>query len=245
MAIKKLSVGPEYIILNILRILNIIALSTVVAASWIMLIKTFAISRLFLIDAIGHAATSTVSMFLIISELPVFKSYFSRHWPLLSSESGLVCLGASMAILGVTILGNFNKQGISPDSLGLPFWRIVISSGVLVSVLGVSNIIASYVFRNKRAGITARQVRSYGVVAATTRAAVGLDHCPRKPYYNEFMHNRRSPSVTENRRQLNPKMPLDISTQLNAAKDHSKDLETGVPVVQPEKTYHPHNSENV
>jgi hypothetical protein len=81
-------------------------------------------------------------VFLIISELPVFKSYFSRHWPLLSSESGLVCLGASMAILGVTILGNFNKQGISPDSLGLPFWRIVISSGVLVSVLGVSNIIA-------------------------------------------------------------------------------------------------------
>ncbi|KAH0551445.1 hypothetical protein GP486_007339 [Trichoglossum hirsutum] len=240
MSTKNLSAGPGYIILNILRVLNIIALSTVVVASWVMLIKAFAISRPFFIDAINYVTTSTVSMFLIVSELSIFKNYFSRDWPLLGPNSGFVCLGASMTIIGVTILGNLNKQTMSSESIGLPFWRIVISSGILVSVLGVMNIIAS-----KKAGITARQVRSYGAVAATTRAAVGIDRCPKKPYYNEFMHNRRSPSVTENRRQLNPKMPLDISSQLNAAKDHLKDLETGVPVVRPDKTYHPHNSENV
>src|SRR5438876_7948702 len=91
----------------------------------------------------AHATSMlTITAFLIVSELPIFKNYFSRDWPLLSSTSGFVCLGASMVILGVTILANLNKQAISPATLGLSFWRIVISSGILVSVLGFMNIIA-------------------------------------------------------------------------------------------------------
>jgi hypothetical protein len=81
-------------------------------------------------------------VFLIVSELPIFRGYFSRNWPLLSPTSGLVFLGVSMVVLGVTIMGNLNKQAISPKSLGLPFWRIVISSGILVGLLGFMNIIA-------------------------------------------------------------------------------------------------------
>jgi len=41
----KPSAGPAYIMLNILRAMNIIALSMVIAASWVMLIKTFVVSR--------------------------------------------------------------------------------------------------------------------------------------------------------------------------------------------------------
>ncbi|KAH0543819.1 hypothetical protein FGG08_001858 [Glutinoglossum americanum] len=245
MSIIKQSAGSGYVVLNILRVLNIIVLSTVIVASWVMLVKTFVLSELFFLDAVSHVATSVVSMFLIISELPIFKPYFSHNWPLLGPTSGFVCLGVIMAVLGVTILGNLNKQAISLESLGLPFWRIVISSGILVITLGFMNIIANYVFRDKKAGVTARQVRSYGAVAATTRAAVGLDRCPRKPYINEFMHNRRSPSVTENRRQLDPKMPLDISAKLATTKGHRKNPETSILVAKPDNTYHPRNAENV
>ena len=47
-----------------------------------------------------------------------------------------------MIILGVSILGNLNKGATSEDSLGLGFWRIVISSGIVVIILGFLNIIS-------------------------------------------------------------------------------------------------------
>jgi len=46
-----------------------------------------------------------------------------------------------MVILGVSILGNLNKEATSQESLGLAFWRIVIASGVIVIVVGAANIV--------------------------------------------------------------------------------------------------------
>ena len=119
-------------------------------------------------------------MVLIVTELPLFRGYFSRNWPLLSQSSGLVTLGVLMIIVGVSILGNLNKEATSQQSLGLSFWQIVISSGVVIVILGVANIVAvsfpvpsapfeltanspsfqSYVFRTPSLGVTARMVRS-------------------------------------------------------------------------------------
>ena len=80
-------------------------------------------------------------MFLIVSELSLFKTYFARNWPLLSPSSGFVTLGFTMIIVGVSILGNLNKQATSQESLGLGFWRLVIASGIVVAILGFLNII--------------------------------------------------------------------------------------------------------
>ena len=70
-----------------------------------------------------------------------------------------------MIILGVSILGNLNKTATSSESLGEAFWRIVIASGILACIIGLVNIFASYAFRNKSLGITARQVRMHGNLA--------------------------------------------------------------------------------
>ena len=51
-------------------------------------------------------------------------------------------LGVSMLLLGNTILGNLNKQATSQKNLGLPFWRIVIASGIVVIVMGAINLLA-------------------------------------------------------------------------------------------------------
>lgn len=125
----------------------------------------------------------TCAAFLLISELSLFRSYFARNWPLLSPAHGFVTLALSMIVLGLNILGNLNKPATSQASLGLGFWRIVIGSGVIVFVLGFFNLVAvsssatcvypvnpltshqSYVFRDSRQGITARQVRAHGAVA--------------------------------------------------------------------------------
>jgi hypothetical protein len=75
--LKKPLAGPGYIILNGLRILNIIGLTAVMVASWIMLVRTFVVSKVgeegpgayqarltsqfFFFDAVSHIITSCIS----------------------------------------------------------------------------------------------------------------------------------------------------------------------------------------
>lgn len=47
-----------------------------------------------------------------------------------------------MIFLGISILGNLNKEATSQKSLGLPFWRVVIASGIVILVMGPINILA-------------------------------------------------------------------------------------------------------
>lgn len=51
-------------------------------------------------------------------------------------------LGFVMVFLGISILGNLNKEATSQKSLGLPFWRVVIASGIVILVMGPINILA-------------------------------------------------------------------------------------------------------
>jgi hypothetical protein len=81
-------------------------------------------------------------VFLLISECSIFKSYFARDWPLLSPAHGFNFLGSCMIILGNNILGNLNKEATSQKSLGLPFWRLVIGSGIIVLLFGFVNLLA-------------------------------------------------------------------------------------------------------
>ncbi|KAI4184848.1 MAG: hypothetical protein L6R41_004483 [Letrouitia leprolyta] len=163
---KKTLAGPGYIILNIIRAMNIIGLLAVIIGSFSMLVKTFIVSKFFFFDAVSHVITAALSMFLILTETSLFRGYFARNWPLLSPSHGFLTLGILMIIVGVSVLGNLNKEATSQKSLGTSYWRIVISSGILVLILGVANIFASYIFRQKKLGVTARQVRAYGAVAS-------------------------------------------------------------------------------
>ncbi|KAI9829765.1 MAG: hypothetical protein M1819_006002 [Sarea resinae] len=158
--------GPGYIILNIIRVLNIMSLLAIMAACCVMLIKTFIVSKFFFFDAASHVITVSISMFLVISELPLFRSYITRNWPLLSPAHGFVTLGAAMMALGVSLLGGLNVPSKSQESLGLAFWRIVLGAGIVAIILGFLNILCSFIFRDKATYLTARHVRSYGAVAA-------------------------------------------------------------------------------
>ena len=81
-------------------------------------------------------------MFLLVSELTLFRSYFARNWPLLSPLHGFVTLALAMIVLGINMLGNLNKQATSQESLGMAFWRMVIGSGIVIFILGWVNLIA-------------------------------------------------------------------------------------------------------
>ena len=47
-----------------------------------------------------------------------------------------------MIIVGVSILGNLNKAATSQQSLGVQFWQIVISSGIVTTIMGFVNLFA-------------------------------------------------------------------------------------------------------
>lgn len=56
-------------------------------------------------------------------------------------------------MLGVSVLGDLNTPATGQDSLGLAFWRIVISAGILAMVMSVVNVISvSCVVINLRMG---------------------------------------------------------------------------------------------
>ena len=45
-----------------------------------------------------------------------------------------------MLILGIGVLGDLNTEAASQESLGLAFWRIVLSAGILAMVMSVVNL---------------------------------------------------------------------------------------------------------
>ncbi|KAF2117579.1 hypothetical protein BDV96DRAFT_597496 [Lophiotrema nucula] len=156
--------GPGYIILNVVRAMNIITLLAVVSSSVVMLVKTFIVSKFFFFDATSHVVTALVGLFLVISECSLFRGYFARNWPLLSPSHGFIPLGCAMMVLGLNMLGNMNKEATSQQSLSLPFWRLLVASGILAIIIGFFNVVVSYVFRDKSRHITARRVRSHGAI---------------------------------------------------------------------------------
>ncbi|MCJ1298916.1 hypothetical protein MMC08_001707 [Hypocenomyce scalaris] len=241
--IKRSLAGPGYIILNTIRVMNIIGLLAVIAASSVMLVKTFIVSKFFFFDGVSHVITAGMSLFLIISELPLFRGYYARNWPLLSSSSGFVTLGSLMIIVGVGILGNLNKQATSEQSLGLAFWRIVISSGIVVVVLGVINIFANYIFRNTSQGVTARMVRAYGAVApqkvdvyrsgtsSTGRKSFHLGRSDTLPSYH--------PPETRQQQQQPARIPMTISAPMNVDQGQFAKFQGSAEVGKPDLAHHP------
>jgi hypothetical protein len=83
-----------------------------------------------------------MQVFLIISELPVLQGYFDSNWPLMGQDSGFITLAAVMMILGVAVLGNLNTEDASQESLGLPFWRVILSAGILGMVMSAVNVLS-------------------------------------------------------------------------------------------------------
>ncbi|GFF42330.1 hypothetical protein IFM61606_06808 [Aspergillus udagawae] len=244
-SLKESLAGPGFVILNAIRVLNIIVFLDIIAASVVMTVKISLLSSFFFFQAVSHAMAAGVSIFLILSELPFFRGYFDRNWPLLGQDSGFVTLAVAMLILGMGVLGDLNTPATSQESLGLAFWRIVVSAGILAMVMSVINLASSFIFSDRAAGVTARHVRVYGAVApqkVVTRASsqrsfkLGIKREDSLPTY--------TPSHSPVRRQASmrsiTRFPLKISPPMNlndaASSKYSRDS-SGVTI--PDLAHHP------
>ncbi|KAF4982122.1 hypothetical protein FZEAL_2182 [Fusarium zealandicum] len=219
--------GPGMIFLQGLRAVTLIGLTAAAIACWILLIKIDTSNGFFFFDAASLFFTSSASVFLCISELPIAQSYFRRTWPVISDEHGLTWLGVAMALIGCNILGKLNQPANSSDKMGLPFWRLVLAAGILVITFGVMNIIASFIFRDGDNGINARIVRAEGSLAQAREEdsfskpslsrSGSMDEKPKSAFVSFFWKKRSAKtSPPTSRPNISQPMPRDHDIERNA-----------------------------
>jgi len=164
--------GSGYIYLNIVRALNIIILQFVAAACMLMIV--------FAKMPNGYTFFADVSIFFIVcacflltwSELPIKygKSWIANHFPVISEGFGFTWFGVTMFVMGCHTIGALSHEPFTPATIGMPIWQVIIAAGILAMFAGVLNIVSSLVFKNKEAGVTAREVRNYGATTADSIA---------------------------------------------------------------------------
>ncbi|WYZ37499.1 hypothetical protein EsH8_II_001005 [Colletotrichum jinshuiense] len=158
--------GSGHMVLNVFRAFNIIGLLAVSASTWVMIVMSILKGNFAFFDSASHFFTFSVAVFLIISELNVFRTYFERNWPVLSCEHGLSWLGIAMIVMGCHVLANTTVPAFSAGTIGLPLWRLILASGILAITFGFFNVVSSIIFRDSNNGINARNIRSDGTLAS-------------------------------------------------------------------------------
>ncbi|KAJ5474741.1 hypothetical protein N7475_004307 [Penicillium sp. IBT 31633x] len=214
--------GPGYVILNVIRVLNIITFMDLMAACAVMLAKINMLNSFFFFQAVTHAVVALISLFLIISELPVLQGYFDSRWPMFGQQSSFYSLGGIMMILGVSTLGNLNTEAMTQESIGMTFWQIIISAGILAMIVSALNIVASFIFSDPETGVSARQVRLDGAVApqkAMSRSSSSSNsqrtlHLSVKREETLPTYTRQNP-VKRATRRLTGRFPLKISKPMD------------------------------
>ncbi|KAI9376510.1 hypothetical protein BJX61DRAFT_530808 [Aspergillus egyptiacus] len=217
-SLKESLAGPGYVILNAIRVINIVVFLDMVAAHVVMLVKINLLTPFFFFQAVSHAVAIGISIFLLVSELPFFRGYFDRHWPSLGEDSGFVSLAFAMLILGVGTLGDLNTPATSQEELGMTFWRIIISAGILALIVSVINVIANFAFADRDIGVSARHVRVYGAVAPHKVASrTGSQRSFQLSYKREeTLPSYNSPSpVRRSSTASMPRIPIKISPPLH------------------------------
>ncbi|KAL4921118.1 hypothetical protein BDW62DRAFT_174974 [Aspergillus aurantiobrunneus] len=214
-SLKESLAGPGYVILNTLRVINIIVFLDMIAAHVVMLVKIDLLTSFFFFQAVGHAIAIGVCIFLLVSELPFFRGFFDRHCPTLGEDSGFLTLAFAMLILGIGALGDLNTPATSQEELGLTFWRIIISAGILALVVSAINVAANFAFADRNVGVSARHVRVYGAVAPQK---VASRTCSQRSFQLSYKREEILPSYSTsspNKRSSvasMPRIPLKISS---------------------------------
>ncbi|KAJ9659857.1 hypothetical protein H2198_002926 [Neophaeococcomyces mojaviensis] len=156
------SVG--YIVLNAIRALNIVSLLACTLAAGSLMVKTSDLhTSLFnLFDAAEKVLIILICLFLLLAETPrLLRSYFARNWPLFSHSSGFFTFSLALLFIGVDVLSWLTKEKTDEKHLGGDFYRMVLAAGIMTILMSAINIIASIFCRDRKKGLTARQVRGF------------------------------------------------------------------------------------
>lgn len=156
--------GVSMVILQVLRVFTLVGLLSVMASCWVLAIKISMDKPYFVFDAASLVFMSGIALFLALSELPFAfaKGFFSTHWPAFSQHCGLGWLGLALIMIGCNTLGKLNNSATEPDDIGMPWWRLVLASGILNLIFGVLNVLATFALHDYTDDRNVRVIRSDG-----------------------------------------------------------------------------------
>ncbi|KFH48305.1 hypothetical protein ACRE_007570 [Hapsidospora chrysogenum ATCC 11550] len=160
--------GVCMILLQVLRVFTLIGLASVMAASWALAIKIDLDKPYFVFDAASLVFMSGIALFLALSELPFAfcQNFFEMHWPAFSRHSGLGWLGLALIMIGCNTLGKLNNSKTDPEDIGMPWWQLVLASGILNLIFGVFNVVATWALHDYQNGNNVRVIRANGADAS-------------------------------------------------------------------------------
>ncbi|KAF4971720.1 hypothetical protein FSARC_1519 [Fusarium sarcochroum] len=257
--------GPGMIILQVLRVITITSLLAAAAGCWILIIKIDTSSGWFFFDALSLTFMSSAAAFFIVSELPFCGNYFMENWPVFSEVHGLTWLGLGLLLIGSNILGRLHQPYNAPDKLGLPFWRLIVASGILTITSGVLNITCSLIFRDGANNINARMVRADGSLARSmdeeslgkpqsNYTASFNEEKPKKTFMSLFWKKKGETASQAPRPHISQPITHDHDIERNAMPhydhdpavyDNDSDLDRRSPIVpevrRPDTALHPMN----
>uniref|UniRef100_A0A8H7KA39 DUF7598 domain-containing protein n=1 Tax=Bionectria ochroleuca TaxID=29856 RepID=A0A8H7KA39_BIOOC len=169
--------GVGMIILQILRVFTIIGLLAAETACAVLIAKVNTGNPYCVFEATSMVFTCGIALFLIVSEIGVFQRFFRKNWPAFSDQHGLGWLGFAIIIVACNILGKLNNSNSSAESLGsMSFWQLTLAAGILNLTFGVLNVIASFVFSDRKNGVNARDVRTHGSLAGDGNEVASLHY---------------------------------------------------------------------
>ncbi|ATY64398.1 hypothetical protein A9K55_004182 [Cordyceps militaris] len=240
--------GAGYFVLQGLRVGTVITLVASFAGCWVLIIQVDKYKSFFVFQCLSLFFTSIGCLFLIIAEFPVIKfvrNFYRESWPVLSDSHGLGWMGGIIIIIGCHILGSLNQQGYDTDAFAGHFSKLVLSSGILCIIFGTFNIICALVWRDAKQGITSRDVRSRGSLAADGATLPSYSASAASSVHNEKTKNKFMGKIfgrrSKNAETQPPGRPA-ISAPYPTAQ---KNVQTGAtsPIVdglkEPDASFHP------
>ncbi|KAI5862353.1 hypothetical protein GGS23DRAFT_605662 [Durotheca rogersii] len=156
--------GHAYIILQVIRACNIAVLFAVIFTSGLMMAFAKMPNGFQFFDDVSHAFVVAVAGLLIWSELPIEKgqALIRGFWPVLGPNHGFTWLGVSMILMGSHLLGALSDDTYTNEHVPFQIWQVIMGSGIIAIAFGVTNVVASIIFRNRKNNYSAREVRDRG-----------------------------------------------------------------------------------
>ena len=180
--------GAGYFVLQALRVCTVITLLAAAAGCWVLMIQVDKYKSFFVFQCMSLFFTSMGCLFLIMAEFPVIRfirNFYRDSWPVLSDSHGVAWMGAAIIIIGCHILGSLNEQGYDTDAFSGHFSKLVLSAGILCIIFGALNIICALVWRDAKQGITSRDIRAHGSLAADCTTLPSYSASPASSVRNE------------------------------------------------------------
>lgn len=155
-----------FFILNTIRALNILSILAAILASVTLLLKTANLTSKIgyfnIFDLIEKVFIILFAIFILLTEapiLPILSRLFESQCPCFAKRGGFLVLSGCLAFIGCDTLSYLAKAQTDEKTLGGDFYRMVQAAGCMCIIMAMVNVPATFVFKVRKAGLSARQVR--------------------------------------------------------------------------------------